>query len=333
VTNIKVVVTDYIEPDLEWEADQFRRLGVDFAGYQLKTAGPAQLLAVAGDADVIVVNMARLGPEVIAGLPRCRLIIRHGVGYDNVDLAAASARGLPVTNIPDYCVEEVAEQAVMLMLACQRRLLAQHQILRTSAAGGKWDFSSIGPVYRLHGKTVGIVGLGRIGGTVFRMLEGFDVRRLVCDPYLSAERQRAFGVVPVPLEALLEQADIITLHTPLNAETHHLLDAPQFERMQPTAIVINTSRGATVNLDALDRALRAGRPAVAGIDVYEQEPPAPESPLLHNENLLCTPHLSWLSEEAGWIIRQRIVEAVQRLMAGEAPLNRVNPEAGARRAG
>ena len=329
MTKTKVVVTDFIEPDLNWEAGQFNRMGVDFAGYQLKTASPEQILAAAGDADVVVVNMARLGSDVIAGLERCRLIIRHGVGYDNVDIDAATHRGIAVANIPDYCVDEVAEQTVMLMLACQRRLLQQQVIVHNSAAQGKWDFSSIGPVHRLHGKTVGIVGLGRIGGTVFRMLEGFGLHRLVCDPYISLERQQAFGVQPFSLEALLEQSDIITLHVPLTPETRYMLDDPQFRRMKPDAILINTARGGLVNLEALDRELRAGRPALAGIDVYEQEPPRPDSPLLRNPGIICTPHLSWLSEEAGWLIRQRVVEAVQRFQAGEAPRHWLNPEAGA----
>lgn len=326
MATLKVVVTDYIEPDLEWEAGQFHQLGVEFAGHQLKFGSPAELITAAGEADVVIVNMARFDAEVIAGLRRCRLLIRHGIGYDNVDVAAASRRGIVVANIPDYCVAEVAEQAVMLMLACQRKLLQQGAILRASAAQGQWDFAAINPVYRLRGKTVGIVGLGRIGGTVFEMLQGFGVRRLVCDPYLSAERRQRLGVTPIPLAELLPQADLVTIHTPLNAETHHLFDAPQFKQMKPTAILINTARGAIVNLHALDQALRQGDIALAGIDVYEQEPPPPDFPLLHNEHAICTPHLSWLSEESGWIIRQRIVEDVQRFLRGEPPLSQVNPE-------
>jgi D-3-phosphoglycerate dehydrogenase len=326
VTTWKVVVTDYIEPDLAWEAEQFRQLGAELACHQLKFGSPAELVAATADADVVIVNMAGCGAEVIAGLRRCRLIIRHGIGYDNVDVAAASRRGIVVANIPDYCVTEVAEQALMLMLAAQRKLLQQAAILRASAAQGRWVFESINPVYRLQGKTVGIVGLGRIGGTVYRMLDGFGVRRLVCDPYLSAERRARFGVEPIALSELLPAADVITIHTPLTAETRHLFDAPQFRLMKPTAVLINTARGAIVNLPALDQALRQGRPALAGIDVYEPEPPPSDSPLLSNGRILCTPHLSWLSEEAGWIIRQRIVEDVKRCLRGEAPLSQVNPE-------
>jgi D-3-phosphoglycerate dehydrogenase len=326
VAPYKIVVTDYIEPDLTWEAEQFGQLGVDFASHQLKFGSPAELVAAAAEADVVIVNMARCSADVIAGLRRCRLLIRHGIGYDNVDVAAASRRGIVVANIPDYCVNEVAEQAVMLMLACQRKLLHQGAILRASAAKGQWVFAAIAPIYRLQGKTVGIVGLGRIGGTVFQMLQGFGVRLAVCDPYLSAERRQRFGVTPIPLAELLPQADLVTIHTPLNAETHHLFDTQQFKQMKPTAVLINTARGAIVNLHALDLALRQGDLALAGIDVYEQEPPPPDFPLLHNERAICTAHLAWLSEESGWIIRQRIVADVQRFLRGEPPLSQVNPE-------
>jgi D-3-phosphoglycerate dehydrogenase len=325
VARIEVVVTDYIEPNLEWEAGRFRELGLAFAHFQLKHAEPAQLIQAARAADVVIVNMARFDAGVIAGLERCRLIIRHGIGYDNVDIAAASRRGIVVANIPDYCVTEVAEQACMLMLACQRKLQVQASILRASAEKRQWDFAVANPIYRLQSKTVGIVGLGRIGGTVFRMLEGFGVRRLVCDPYLSDERKQMFGVAPIPLDSLLEQSDVVTIHTPLTDETRHMFAAPQFERMQPHAILINTARGAIVDLPALDRALRAGAIAGAGVDVYEQEPPPADFPLLHNPRAVCTPHLSWLSQESGWIIRRRIVDDVERFLGGQAPLSQVNP--------
>ncbi len=326
MAKISVVVTDYIEPDLAWETEQLGRLGAAFSHHQLKHGSPAQLVEAAAEADVVIVNMARFDADVIAGLQRCRLLIRHGIGYDNVDVAAATARDIPVANIPDYCVDEVAEQALMLILACQRKLARQLECLRASAKQRQWDFGPVSPIHRLHGQTVGIVGLGRIGGTVFRMLEGFGVRRLVCDPYLSAERRQAFGVTPIPLDDLLAEADIVTVHTPLNAETFHMFDAARFRRMKPTATLVNTARGGIVDLAALDQALRAGTVALASIDVYEQEPPAPDFPLLHNPRALCTPHLSWLSEESGWIIRQRIVEDVERFLRGEAPRSQVNPE-------
>lgn len=327
MARIKVVVTDYIEPDLEWEAEQFRELGVDFAHHQLKFGTASQIVEACAGADVLIVNMAEIDHEVMQALDRCRLIIRHGVGYDNVDVAAASSHGILVANVPDYCVHEVAEQAVMLILACQRKLLVQARILRESSQRGEWRFDPIHPLYSLRGKTLGIIGCGRIGSTVFRMLQGFDLQFLICDPYLSEDRKRALGIETVPLEHLLKESDIVTVHAPLNEETYHLLDKPELKLMKRHAILVNTARGGIVNLWALDEALRRGQIAQAGIDVYEEkEPPDPDFPLLHNERAICTPHLSWLSEEAGWSIREKIVEDIRRFVDGKPPRFPVNPD-------
>jgi len=327
MAKIKVVVTDYIEPDLDWEAEQFEQMDVDFSCYQLKFAPPEEILGVASEADILIVNMAKIGAKVIEGLKRCKLIIRHGVGYDNVDVSAASARGIVVANIPDYCIQEVAEHTVMLILACQRKLLIQNRVLADSSRRGEWFFDPVYPVFSLHGKTLGIIGFGRVGRAVYKMMQGFGLQFLICDPYLPEQHKQSWGIETVPLERVLVEADIITIHTPLNEETYHLLDAPQFKLMKPTAILINTSRGGIVNLRALDAALRAGEIAHAGIDVYEEkEPPDPDFPLLHNENAICTPHLAWLSEEARWRIREKIVEDVRRFLRGEGPRFPVNPE-------
>jgi len=327
MAKIKVVVTDYIEPDLDWEAEQLRQIGVDYSFHQLKFGTPAQVAEIVHDADILIVNMAKITAEVIEALRRCKLIIRHGVGYDNVDVEAATARGIVVANVPDYCVHEVAEQAVMLILACQRKLLVQDRILHESSAKGEWAFDPVYPVFSLRDKTAGIIGCGRIGSTVYRMLQGFGMRFLITDPYLSSRRKRALGIETVPLERVLEEADIITVHAPLNEETYHMLDEPQFKMMKPTAILVNTARGGIVNLRALDGALRRGEIAHAGIDVYEEkEPPDPDFPLLHNERAICTPHLSWLSEESGWSIREKIVEDVRRFVQGQGPRCPVNPQ-------
>jgi D-3-phosphoglycerate dehydrogenase len=223
-------------------------------------------------------------------------------------------------------MEEVAEQAVMLIFACQRKLLLQNRLLRDSAAQGKWVFDPIYPVYRLSGKTLGIIGLGRIGAAVWRMMQGFKMRVLVSDPYLSDARKKEYGIETLPLDHVLKESDIVTVHTPLTQETHHLIDAAQLKRMKRSAILVNTARGGIVNLHALDKALREGWIAHAGIDVFEKEPPDADLPLLHNERAICTPHLSWLSEEAGWSIREKIVEDVRRYVGGQGPRYQVNPE-------
>jgi D-3-phosphoglycerate dehydrogenase / 2-oxoglutarate reductase len=323
--NLKIVVTDYIETDLEWEAAECRQLGVDFAAYQLKPADPQQLLEVIADADVVIVNMAKINAEVLQGLKKCRLIIRHGIGYDNVDVEAASQCGIVVSYMPDYCVNEVAEQAMTLIMACQRKLTQQHVILDQSAARQQWNFAAINPIYRLHGKTVGIVGLGRIGGTVYNMLRGFEVDFRIVDPYLSEARRQKFGVSLCSFEQVLEESDVVTIHCPLRwEETYHMFSGPQFTRMKDTAILVNTARGGIVDLAALDQALNQGEIAMAGIDVYEVEPPPHDLPLLSNPRAICTPHLSWLSEEAGLTIRQKIMADVRLFLQGELPANQIN---------
>lgn len=333
MSKIKAVVTDYIEPDLRWEMEQAAGLGIHFEHHQLKFASAQELIGVCKDADIVVVNMARFDREVIDGLEKTRLIIRHGIGYDNVDIDAASARGILVGYNPDYCISEVAEQAMMLIFACQRKIHQQFEILRVSSQAKNWDFNRIMPVFSLKGKTVGIVGLGRIGGTLFGMLKGFDLNILVTDPYLSAERKAQFGVEPVPLEELIRASDVISIHCPLKWEdTYHMFDVQQFQWMKKNAILINTARGGIINLDALDTALRQGELAMAGIDVYEEEPPPPDHPILANEKALCTPHLSWLSEEAGWNIRHKIMADIERFTQGLPPVNQVNKEIGLRQA-
>jgi len=322
----RVVITDYIEPNLEWEQKQFEQMGVDFAYYQLKFGTPEQILEATTGADVVIANMADMNARVIEGLDRCRLIIRHGIGYDNIDVETATRRGIVVAIEPDYCVLEVAEQAVMLIFACQRKLLRQRALLRQWVDTNDYAAEMVRPIHRLHGKTVGILGFGRTGHAVYQMLQGMDLKFLICDPYISEARKKDFGIRTASLEEVLKESDVVTIHTPLIKETHHLIDGPQFKLMKKTAILVNTARGPIVNQDALDRALREGEIAHAGIDVYQTEPPPPDLPLLNNENAICTPHSSWYSEEAGWIIRQDIVEDVKLFLQDQGPKNQVNPE-------
>lgn len=323
----KFVITDYIESDLNYEKDIARDLGIDLHAHQLKNALQFDLIEAVKDADVILVNMAIFNAEVIQSLTSCRVILRHGIGYDNVDIKAATKAGIVVANYPTYCVQDVAEQAITLIMACQRKLIIQNQLLKKSAAAKKWIFNEIYPVYRLKGKAVGIVGLGRIGGTVFRMLSGFGVEVLIHDPYLSEQRKKDYGIEVSSFDDLLSISDIITIHCPLNwEETHHMFDAPQFEKMKETAILINTARGGIVNIDALNSALEESKLGGAGIDVYEEEPPGAELAILKNPKAICTPHLSWLSEESGLAIREDYMDDVRKFINGEKPKNILNPE-------
>ena len=324
---IKIVVTDYIEPDLKWEEEQLARYDhVHFEYHQLKFAPPDELIAAIRDADVLLVNMTPMPAAVIEGLEKCKLIIRHGVGYDNVDVAAATARGIRVAYEPDYCTDEVAEHAITLMLAAWRKVFTGRRVLEDSSQNGIWDFGPIYPILSVKGKTIGIVGCGRIGSVLLAKLKGFGVEFAICDPYLTAERQAELGIQTRDLETVLKEADIITIHAALNQETHHLIGADQLRLMKPSAYLINTARGAIVDTDALTRALNEGWIAGAAVDVYVKEPPDPEFGLFSCETALLSPHLGWYSEEANWSIREKIIEDLIRFIEGRPPRFLVNKE-------
>jgi len=316
---MKVVVTDYIEPDLKWEEEKLAEMGVEFAYHQLKFQPVEKVIEATRDADIVIVNMVKVPRELVAAWEKCKLVIRHGVGYDNVDLEALEEAGIPLCYIPDYCTEEVAEQAIMLILACARRLITSRKVLDESSARGQWDFQDVIPIYRMAGRTVGILGCGRIGSLVYLKLKSFGFRFLICDPYLSEERVQELGVERVDHETLFKESDFLTIHTPLTQETRHIVNKDTLALMKPTAYVINTARGPMVDSEALAEALRNGVIAGAGIDVYDVEPPPPDHPLFSAPNVILTPHLAWYSEDAAWRIRELIILEIQRFLEGKPP--------------
>ncbi len=326
---VKFTITDTMHPDLLFEAREAEKLGIEFDHHHLRTAPPQQLIVAAADADVVLIDQARFDRQVIEGLQHCRLLLRHGIGYDNVDVPACTERGIVVGYYPTFCVRDVAEQTIMLMMACQRRLTRQIDNLKRVDEGGYRDIPAVTPVHRIEHKTVGIVGFGRIGKTVYELLQSFGVRVLIDDPYLPADTKARLGDQLVDFERLLRDSDVITVHVPFKNMPHdtlHMFDDAEFDRMKPTAVLLNTSRGPVVNLTALDHALRRGAIAGAGIDVYEQEPPPGSLPLLSNPRAICTPHLAWFSEESTAFIRQSYMEDVRRFLDGELPVHQVNPE-------
>ncbi len=301
------------------EEQVFHSAGLRFAQVVAQTED--DLLRQCGEADALLVQYGLLTRRVIEGLPRLRLLVRYGVGVDGVDLAAATERGIPVANVPDYGTDEVANHAVALLLALARKITR----LDRQTRAGRWDVFEAQPIHRLAGRTVGIVGCGRIGSRVARKLGGFDVRLLGHDPYI---KDFPAGVVPARLETLLAESDYLTLHCPLTAATRHLIDGPALAQMKPTAVLVNTARGGIVDIAALAEALEHGRLAGAGLDVTEQEPLDRTSPLLRMEQVIVTPHAAWYSEEGRSDLKRRVAEeAVRVLVGGEPPRNCVNPEA------
>jgi len=317
----KVVVTDYIENDLNREAEALKEKGILFETYQLKFKPDDEVLEKIRDADVLVVNMLKMPESIISKLEKCRLIIRHGIGYDNVDVAACTKYGIQFAYQPDYCKEDVAEHAIALIFACARKVVRSRHTLEESAKRGQWDFSGIFPIYRLDGKTLGILGAGRIGSRVFRKLHTFGFRIIACDPYLKEHRKKDLieqGLVFVDKETLFKEADYLTVHTPLNEKTRHIVNQETLALMKPTAYVVNTSRGPMVDSGALAEAVKNGIIAGAAIDVFDKEPPEPDFELFNLENVILTPHLGWASEEAGWEIRKSILDDILAAAAGKS---------------
>jgi len=319
MAKLKVVITDFIEPDLNWEAAEMEKRGIEFVYHQLKFEPVEKIISATRDADIVVVNMVKVTPELIAGWEKCKLVIRHGVGYDNVDVAALNAAGIPLCYIPDYCIEEVAEQAIALMLACNRKVISSRKVLEDSSAAGIWNFNPVIPIYRMAGQTVGILGCGRIGSRVFQKLQSFGVKFLICDPYLTEERKRELGIEVVDKETLFRESDFITIHTPLTPETRHIVNAQTLAMMKPGAYLVNTARGPMVDADALAEVLKKGGIAGAAIDVFDIEPPPPDYPLFGVPNAILTPHLAWYSEDGAWRIRELIVLEVDRYVQGLPP--------------
>jgi len=282
-----------------------------------------ELISKARDADALVTSASPITRGVMGALEGLKTVVRTGVGYDVIDVPAATELGVIVVNIPDIWVREVANHALALLLAWNRKIIT----LDRQVHAGEWGGGVPGPhTGSLHGETVGIVGLGNIGSAFARRIAAFETKVIACDPYVDDARFAALGVERVTLEALAERSDYVSVHTLLNAGTHHLIGEAFFRRMKHTAILINTSRGPVVDEAALARALQDRRLAGAALDVWEQEPVAADNPLLKMDNVIATPHAAYFSSPAVAQVPRRCGEEVARVLTGQRPLNVVNPE-------
>jgi D-3-phosphoglycerate dehydrogenase len=293
----RAVLVDYDE-DLftppAWIASEVAPHGIEWVQGQWRT--PETALEAARDADVVLIQSLRflLTREVIGQLRGCRCIVRLGIGYDTMDVAAATGRGIPVCNVPNYCVEDVADHALGLLLASVRHIARQDRWIRD----GRWDRMGARPARRLKGRTMGFVGFGRIARALAQRVAGFDLTLLAYDPYLDAKTIARAGAAKVDLDELLGRADLVSVHVPLNAETRHLISGREFGLMREGVFLVNTSRGPVIDESALVEALRSGKVWGAGLDVMEQEPLPPDSPLRALENVTLTPHVGANSEES-----------------------------------
>jgi D-3-phosphoglycerate dehydrogenase len=281
-------------------------------------------------ADAVLVNLFPMTADIIDALPRCRVISRYGVGYDNVDVEAATRKGIWVARVPDYCFEEVADHALALLLGCIRKIGYKDRMIRQ----GEWNLHKHQPCYRIAGRTLGIVGYGNTARCLHRKVFGLGFGRvLVSDPYVRESIVRAAGAVPVDFPTLLAESDYMTLHVPLNEETRHMVGSAELARLKPGAILVNTSRGPVVDERALAAALRDGRLGGAGLDVFEEEPVPAGSPLRTLDNVIFTDHAGWYSEESVVELKTKAARNAAAVLRGGEPVYPVNAEAMRRRGG
>jgi len=312
-----IVLTGTVLPNSDTEKELVEQTGADLEIIDINSK--EELIESATDPIGIMTIETKIDASVIEAFPNLEFISVHGIGVDMVDVEAATERGIPVFNTPEYCIEEVATHTMSLILACERRVCQYNSDIKS----GGWDYKLEGPIRRLSTKTVGVVGLGGIGVEVVKRIESFDVDIIGYDPYVSEEEMDQYGVEKIDFDSLCERSDIVTVHTPLTESTMNLLDASAFERMNPGVTLVNAARGGIIDHTALYEALVDGTVAYAGLDVLENEPPD-EDRILELDNVVVTPHAAWYSADALEELQCTAGENVAEFMRGNRPEYVVN---------
>lgn len=320
MAKLKVVVTDLGYPNYDSERSQVKAIGGELHLAECKSA--EDVAKATRDADGVLNRAAPVTASVIEAMGRCRVIARYGIGVDNVDVKAATKKGIVVANVPGYCVEEVTDHALALMLAAWRKVVSHDKAMRR----GAWDISFRDPVYRLRGRTLGLLGLGAIARRLVEKVAGLGFRVIAFDPFVSADAARKLGVTLVDLDTLFRESDLLSVHAPATAETRHIVSGERLAEMKPTAVLVNTSRGPLVDEAALVQALKAKQIAAAALDVYEQEPPDRKGELFQLDNAIVTDHAAWYSEDSLAELQRRCAAAVCAVLTGKRPESPVNPE-------
>ncbi|MGH9357346.1 MAG: C-terminal binding protein [Terriglobia bacterium] len=320
MTRLKVVITDHRFADVEQE-----RRAVEAAGGQLvvgQATEEQQLIELCRDADGILNGRSKVTAPVIAAMGRCRIIVRYGIGVDTIDIGAATAHGIMVANVPDYCIDEVSDHALTLLLMLSRQIVPSMAL----ATEDRWILSKMPPLHRLRGQVCGLCGAGQIGSLLSGKVRKLGMHVMVYDPYLNESRAQEIGAEKVSIDALLARADFISIHAPLNDETNHLFDEPAFKKMKNTAFIINTARGGLIDEGALLAAVNAGDIGGAALDVLESETEVTpvRRALLANPKVILTAHTAWLSDEARVTLQARAVAQVISCLKGGRPYGIIN---------
>jgi D-3-phosphoglycerate dehydrogenase len=314
-----IAISDTVFPN--WKPAEAALAGMDFELRQAKTPDADAILEVARDADAIFVTYAKITKDVIAGLNRCKVIGRFGIGTDNIDLKAAADAGITVTYAPVYCLEEVSDHTMALLLSLVRKI----PFSTAMVSGGRWEMPAVVPIRRLRGRTLGLVGIGNIAQAVIRKAQAFGIETIAFDPYAPDALFAEHKTAKVTLDELYAKADFVSVHAPLTPETEKMINADALKKMKKEALLINTSRGPLVDVDALASALDAGEIAGAGLDVLPQEPPAASNPLFGRDNVILTPHTGFYSEDALLDLQTTVASDVGAVLNGKTPKYPVKP--------
>jgi len=319
LSRFRVVITDFTEPSHEVEREVFARSGIDIELVGAHASRELGLRAATAGAHALLVQFATIDADLIATLHDCRVISRYGVGVDMVDLDAAGAAGIPVSNVPDFCIDEVSTQTIGFLIDLNRRTIQLDRHVHEKRWGAAPPVTA---PRRLNCQTLGVIGLGAIGREVARKAQALGLTVLAHDPF--AQPGASSGVELVTLSELLARSDFVTLHCPLNSATRGLIGPAELSSMKPTAYLLNLSRGPVVDQAALVEALGSGRLAGAALDVLEAEPPDPDDPLLALDNVIITPHSSSWSVESSLQLRRDAAQNVIAVLFGAPPRSVVN---------
>lgn len=319
MSRFKVIVADEVFSSYDEEKKVLEKIG---AGLIItKGMSGSEFEKACTEADGILVNLAPIPAGLIEKLDRCKIIARYGVGYDNVDADACTKKGIYLANVPDYCEEEVSDQALALLMACARKVARRDAQVRA----GEWNIGNKDPIYRIAGKTFAFLGFGMIARCLHRKIRGFGFSRImVYDPFVDAGTIESMGAEKVEWEEALSEADFISVHMPLNDKTRGTIDDEAFDLMKPTTIIVNTSRGPVINEKALIDALTTGKINSAGLDVHDREPLDKASPLMKIDNCVLSDHVGWYSEESISELKRKAAENVRDVLLGGAPVYPVN---------